>query len=219
MDKHTTGGGTNICNAESDSFRALLNRKLSAFSQVHAAYQSGTKPFDKARCEIAASKIVLLRELLESLPSASASPSPVNLMGEKPTLLLSLDSEIEAFKLQRDESKAIAFNPETESFLRNQAFLNFGKAAAVLITLERLRSSPISGNAAEQPGPREESRPVTGKIPVTPGGANPSESCLKLTRWFSSMTESILDHEVSALSEILLDELERREVSPCWSSI
>jgi hypothetical protein len=106
-----------VCNAESviplSAVTARLNSLLHEFEQVHAAFSSRPKKWFAERAEIAASKVVLLKSLRDSLLPLAVDPA--DLMGGKPSSSLSrFPGTAEEQPGPREESRQpIGQNPVT----------------------------------------------------------------------------------------------------------
>jgi len=172
------------------------------------------KRWFRERFEMTEARVLILRYLLDEVPSIEARivSDAGNLMGGKPDLLSALEAA-RAKHRQLAMHYAARVNDPMET-RRSFADDQWNRHDSVSEFLESFLAS-FPGSAEEQPGPREESRPVTGKIPVTPGGANPPHFVCPAHAWVGSVPVETL----SEMSEAILDELERRGESARWEPV
>jgi len=214
----TTG---NVCNAGYAGFVALdrvltvLNRQestvrnLQVFGGLSASAETS---FKRERFEITQGKLMLLDELKKELSALPASP---NLTGEKPSeFLADLEARRVKARVAYTSFTKRVLNPTEprRRFCEIQAAENDARACLLAELI-----STLSGSAEEQPLTSEEARPVTGNIPVTPGGPTlslfvpPSDSGRTID------LASLSVKQLEMLTEAALNEYERRGGVTHWS--
>lgn len=166
--------------------------------------------FNRERWEIFSGRVaamVVAAEQVRALPSRPAD----NLMGEKP-ILEALEAHRAYHRRITVEFAARASDPLEphpnfcdDSWNRHDAVSRF--------LTDFLEQFP--GSAEEQPGPREESRPPIGAIPVTAAGANPRPP-LSVCDYSQSALAQASDSFLEDVSDAVLEELERRGSAARW---
>lgn len=188
---------------------------------VAARDGSGCSPghpekFHRERFELFQTRILALENLREMVPSladelAKITRKPKHLMGGKPLFdyvrEMLVDCRTRAVMKTRQENLALS-----PFFRRDEV----QRAEAVAVAADELLTKlfDFPGNAEAQPGPREESPDLIGKIPVTGPGANLPGATVSPGEIAKGLTTEKLRH----LVEGLLDELEARGEGDTWSA-
>lgn len=216
-----------VCNAESprgpefvskESVISILARQRAAFELLTVS--GGLSPaspsaFKRERWEIVAGKLLALDTVADQIRLLT-SASPSDLMGEKPSSLLSSIRSIVARR--RDDAHETCLFVSSSANPSGPPPIRWTQSDAVFSELSSLLdelAERFPGNAEEQPGPREESPPLIGAIPMTAAAANPptvSEFDLRTMNLGKIDTGMLSD-----FSELILDELDRRGSGARWN--
>jgi hypothetical protein len=195
-------GCPDVCNAESVSRAAVLDviaRQRAAFEYLNCA-----------------GKVLALDSVAGLVKNLPPSRQAGNLVGEKPfsSAVRRIDERIAEVNELRVHFRDGAFDPGAESDARDKCFHEWNRLDAKWIELCALRDELTSGNAEEQPEPREETRPPSmGNPPVTAAAAirdfapKSGPVPMSLVRELSALPSDRL----RAVSELVLDELEARD--------
>jgi hypothetical protein len=243
----TTGCG--ICNAESDTGFVTKSQVQAVISESRAAFENlrvsaDLRPdspirFTRERWEIVAGKLMALDSIAEKIAALPPAPAE-NLMAGKPSSLSAvsdvLADVLAVIERRREDAHRSACFFASHLRADGSPCSEWSRQSATESALEFLAvelKEIFSGSAEEQPGRREESRPVIGKdcnpAPVTPAGANPlprarqsffpSGASRDLMEWFDLNTESLTNAELAAMSESILLELECRDAAFRWQAV
>lgn len=203
-------GSRCICNAESDFVsRSAVLQVVSDFLQsaqlVRVSYDRKPGQDAHGRRTSADGRIVALesiREQIASLPDLMAEKTPAGGISESSG---DLGKDFETcFSLLSQIGLQLASLPGSDQL--DSAWHKVFQVKNLL----RFIDNQISGSAGGQPESREESRPVTGKSPVTPAGANPPSCFVFDIERFKRVFSALQVDQLEETSEAVLNELESR---------
>lgn len=229
LQKPAASTSYDVCNAESDlvsksSVLEIIARQRAAFEFLNVA--GGLSPespcrFTRERFEIVAGKLLCCDSIAGLIRQLPPKPSP-DLMGEKPiSSAVPLDAVLAVVERRKDDAHRECLFHASNSGIVPASWSRADAREQELAALAAELAEKFPGNAEEQPGPREESRPSIGAIPCDGGrGESPArfgeaDADDDLDEWLELRTSA----ELASVAERILDELDCRGSAARWSPV